>query len=260
MGVFLFVDINGIKTHYVTSGNGENILLLHGWGTSVEPFKGIITLLEKHFCVTALDLPGFGQTDEPRIAFGVDDYVDFVLNFIAEMKCKKLIILGHSLGGRITIKLSSRKNLPFEISKIILVDSAGIKPRKTAIQKAKQSVFKLSKKFLTTKTGQKLFPNALENMKNKLGSADYRNATEIMRQTLVRVVNEDLTPYLSRITAPSTLLIWGENDDATPLSDGKLMETLIPESGLAIVKNAGHYPFLEQPYIFNSILKSYLGI
>lgn len=256
----MFIKINGIKTHYITSGNGENILLLHGWGTSVEPFKGIITLLEKHFCVTALDLPGFGQTDEPKIAFGVDDYVDFILKFISEMKCKKLIILGHSLGGRITIKLSSRKNLPFDISKIILVDSAGIKPKKSVVQKTKQGLYKISKKILMSKAGQKLFPDALENMKNKLGSDDYRNATEIMRQTLVRVVNEDLTPYLSRITAPSTLLIWGENDDATPLCDGQLMEKLIPQSGLAVVKNSGHYPFLEQPYIFNSILKSYLGI
>lgn len=256
----MFININGINTHYISSGNGENILLLHGWGTSVEPFKGIISLLEKKFCVTALDLPGFGQTQEPEKAFGVDDFADFVLEFIRQMHCKRLILLGHSLGGRIIIKLASRKNLPFEISNIILIDSAGVMPKKTIVQIVRQKAFKLSKRILTSRLGSKVFPNALEKLKNKMGSEDYKNASEIMRQTLVRVVNEDLTPFMPKINSPSTLLIWGENDDATPLSDGKIMEELIPEAGLAIVKNAGHYPFLDQPYVVNSILSSYLNI
>jgi len=104
----------------------------------------------------------------------------------------------------------------------------------------------------------KPFPKLVEKMRRKYGSADYRNASPIMRQTLVKIVNEDLRNLLPQIKK-EVLLIWGENDDSTPLSDGKLMEELLPNAGLAVIKNAGHYAFLEQPELFAKILDSYLG-
>mgnify|MGYP005765608411 FL=1 len=80
-----------------------------------------------------------------------------------------------------------------------------------------------------------------------------------MRQCLVRVVNEDLTHLLPSIKVP-TLLVWGENDTDTPLSDAHLMEKLIPGAGLVTLKNAGHYAFLEQQYTFNRVVCSFLKI
>jgi pimeloyl-ACP methyl ester carboxylesterase len=103
-----------------------------------------------------------------------------------------------------------------------------------------------------------MFPNVLEKWRKKNGSDDYNNATPVMRQTLVKTVNEDLTPLLPGINAP-TLLIWGENDTATPLRDGRLMEKLIKGSGLVTLKNAGHYSFLEQEYTYLKVLASFLG-
>jgi hypothetical protein len=102
-------------------------------------------------------------------------------------------------------------------------------------------------------------PELLEKLRVKFGSADYVAASPMMRQCLVKVVNEDLTHLLPGIKAP-TLLVWGENDTATPLSDAKKMEAEIPDAGLAIIKNAGHFSFVEQPVIFGSIMASFFEL
>jgi len=81
----------------------------------------------------------------------------------------------------------------------------------------------------------------------------------MMRRCLVKIVNEDLTPLLPKVSQ-SVLLIWGENDGSTPLSDGHLMEKLMPDAGLAVIKNAGHYAFLDQPERFYKIAELYLGV
>ena len=112
---------------------------------------------------------------------------------------------------------------------------------------------------METKPLKAMFPDAVENMRKKRGSADYNSATPIMRQTLVKVVNEDLTKLLPNIKA-SSLLIWGTNDTATPLSDGEKMEKLIPDAGLVKVQGAGHYSFLEAPELVSRVVKSFLKI
>ena len=104
-----------------------------------------------------------------------------------------------------------------------------------------------------------LFPDALENLRSKHGSADYNAASPMMRQCMVRVVNEDLTELLPQIKAP-VLLIWGSNDTATPLADGRLMEEKIAGSGLVTLEGAGHFSFLDQPFVYRRVLQSFLNI
>lgn len=251
--------IDGIKINYEIRGEGDVVLLLHGWGSNIKLFDGLMSVISAKYRAVALDLPGFGESDEPKKPWEVSDYVDFVLKFIDFLGVKKVILLGHSFGGRIIIKMLSEKPLPFEVSKVILTGSAGIKPKKTAKQKFRLSVYKLLKGILNSEPIKKAFPDALEALRKKNGSADYNSATPVMRATLVKVVNEDLTHLLQKITPP-VLLIWGKNDMATPIADGELMEKLIPEAGLVKIDNAGHYSFLEQPYIFHRVISSFLNI
>lgn len=154
--------------------------------------------------------------------------------------------------------MMNKQNLPFEIDKIILVDSAGIKPKKSLKIEFKIKIFKLSRKLFEGTILGKMYPNFIENMRNKSGSADYNSATPIMRQILVNVVNEDLTPLLSNIKN-ETLLIWGDKDDATPIQDAYTMNKLIKNSGLITVKNAGHYSYLEQKDYVNSAISAFLS-
>lgn len=250
--------INGIETNYLTVGQGEAVLLLHGWGSSLEPYRQLINLLSKKYFVIALDMPGFGKTAEPTRPFDVDDYVDFVLEFLKRFPISKLSLVGHSFGGRVIIKMANRA-LPFAVDKIVLIDSAGIKPQGSKKKSLRQTCYKIGKWFATRKPIAKLFPGLLEKLRTKFGSADYAAASPMMRQCLVKVVNEDLRHLLPGIKAP-TLLVWGENDTATPLSDAKIMEAEIPGAGLAVIKNAGHFSFVEQPVIFGSIMASFFEI
>ena len=250
--------INGIDTNYMTAGQGEAVLLLHGWGSSMESYRRLIHLLSKKYFVIALDLPGFGKTGEPQRPFAVDDYVDFVLEFLKLFSISKLSLVGHSFGGRVIIKMVNRE-LPFAVDKIVLIDSAGIKPQPTRGKSVKQVKYKLGKWFATRKLVMRLFPDMLEKLRVKYGSADYAAASNMMRQCLVRVVNEDLSELLPGIQAP-TLLIWGENDTATPLSDARKMEKEIPGAGLVVMKNAGHFSFVEQPDLFERVMASFFEI
>ena len=250
--------INGIETNYVTAGQGEAVLLLHGWGSSLEPYRQLIDLLSKKYFVIALDMPGFGKTAEPERPYHVDDYVDFVLEFLKMFRLEKLSLVGHSFGGRVIIKMANRQ-LPFALDKIVLIDSAGIKPQPSKKKNMKQLCYKTGKWFATRKLIAKCFPNMLERLRVKFGSADYVAASPMMRQCLVRVVNEDLTELLPGILPP-TLLVWGELDTATPLRDAKIMEREIPNAGLAVIRGAGHFSFVEQPVIFRNIMASFFEI
>jgi pimeloyl-ACP methyl ester carboxylesterase len=255
----LYKDINGIRINYEQKGNGELVVLLHGWGSNITLFANLIELLSKKYTVVAMDMPGFGQSEEPPSAWCVDDYASFVIDFLRDYDCKNVTLLGHSFGGRVIIKLNSRKDLPFKISRVILVDSAGILPPKSNKKSFRTYYYKFGKALLSTGIIQKVAPNALENFRKKMGSADYAAASPLMRQVLVKVVNEDLEYLLPNIKCP-TLLVWGVNDTATPLSDGEKMEKLIPDAGLVKLENAGHYSFLDQQFTFNRVMCSFMKI
>ena len=253
------IAINGININYTRKGSGQVMLLLHGWGAYIELFSGIIDLVSSKYDAIALDMPGFGHTSEPSHPWCVDDYVDLVIRFIDELHLDNIILLGHSFGSRIIIKMMSREEHKFNVDKIIIVDGAGIRPEKSKKAKMRSLIYKIGKTFYSLKIVRLISPKGLDEWRKKFGSADYNSATPVMRDTLVKVVNEDLTHLLPNVTT-ETLLIWGENDTATPLSDGKKMEELMPNAGLAVIKNAGHYSFLEQQYVFNRILSNYLSL
>lgn len=250
------ISIGNINVNYFTMGEkacDEAVVMLHGWGSNITLFENAAKLVAEKFYVAAPDMPGFGETAEPPAAWNVDDYTDFVIEFIEKLGIKKVILLGHSFGGRVIIKLVNRKNLPFEVTRLILVDSAGIRPEKNDEQLKKEKIMKTGKKLLA------FSPKLLNFFQSMVGSADYKAASPLMREVLVSVVNEDLSHLLPSITQ-ETLLIWGALDTATPISDAEKMEKLIPEAGLARIEGVGHYSFLENPVVFEAILESYLEL
>jgi len=242
--------VDGIETYYDVIGEkGDYVLILPGWAARRSLYKSVADTISSAYRVILLDLPGFtGDTPEPPDAWDVDGFADFVIAFIEALGIKSLSLAGHSFGGRIIIKLLNRPSLPFEIKKIVLIDAAGIRHRPSRSAERKQKLFKLAKKFMTEKQ--------LEEYRNTHGSADYRNASPLMRMCLVKAVNEDLTDIIGNIKA-ETLLIWGTADTATPLSDGELMESLIEGSGLVRLEGAGHFSFIDSPVIFDRVMKSY---
>ncbi len=250
--------LNGQTVSYVdTEADKPVVLFLHGWGAPVSAYSLLLEYLSQKFRVVAPDLPGFGGSDQPKTPWCVDDYTDFVIEFAKTLKLENVILMCHSFGGRISIKLLNRKNLPFTVEKAVFIDAAGIRPKRGLRYYSKVYSFKLMKKLAAVPAIVKLCPALEERVKKRSGSADYRNASPMMRQVMVRCIEEDLTHLLSGIGV-STLLIWGELDTATPLSDGQKMEKLIPDAGLVTLQGAGHFSFAERWGICQRVLDSFL--
>ncbi|MBR2675060.1 MAG: alpha/beta fold hydrolase [Mogibacterium sp.] len=257
------VKIEGLNIKYKisgASGRARTAVVLQGWGTEMNMYDSVSAAIGDRYRVVQLDLPGFGESDEPPEAWSVDDYCDFFCKFMGEIKVKKAVLIGHSYGGRMIIKMASRSSegeLPFEISKIMLIDSAGIMPERTAMQNLKVKRYKMMRKFLTSAPVHALFPEVIDYWLSKQGSEDYKRASAVMKACLVKAVNEDLRGILPSVKQ-ETLLVWGSEDLDTPISDAHIMESLMPNAALVTLEGAGHYSFLEQPLMFRSIIRSFL--
>lgn len=254
------IEIDGYNINYKITGEGTNtVAILQGWGTRLEMYDLVADSIKEKYRVIQFDFPGFGGSDEPREAWDVDAYADFFCKFMQAIGVEKTALVGHSYGGRVIIKLSTRESIPFEVERIVLIDSAGILPQKSFFQKIKIKKYKILKTIFSIKVIYALFPELVDDWRNRQGSADYRSASPMMRQCLVKAVNEDLTELLPRIKQ-DTLLVWGDKDTATPISDAKVMEKMIPNSGLVVLEGTGHFSFLEQPTIFRNVMRTYFQV
>ena len=247
------VTVQGRTVAYIDTDpkNEENrptVLFLHGWGAPAETYRLMIDHLATYCRVVAPDLPGFGGSAEPETPWCVDDFVNWTVDFTAALQLTDVVLMNHSFGGRISIKLLAQRPLPIGVKKAVFMDAAGIRPKRG---------LKYYYKVYTYKAMKKLFPGLAAKRQGKVGSSDYRNASPLMRQTMVKCINEDLT-HLLKENPVSTLLIWGSADTATPLSDGQTMERLIPEAGLVVLEGAGHFAFAQQWGLCSRVLDSFL--
>ena len=247
------ITTNNQEIFYEEQGEGPAVLLLHGWGTDGTLFAPLMKLLARKYRVLALDFPGFGKSPAPPAPWAVDDYADLVLGFLEALGIAECALLGHSFGGRVILKLCARQLEAPKFTKIILVGAAGIKPAPNPKASGRAKRYQRVKKLL------KPFPKLMERARRHYGSADYRAASPLMRQVLVNTVNEDLSHVLPLVTQEA-LLIWGRNDEQTPLSDGERMEKEMPNAGLVILENAGHYAFIERQEQFLRVMASFMQI
>lgn len=251
------IVIKNLKIEYTKQGkeDGIPVLLLHGWGSSFDVYKGIMASLSDRCCLVALNFPGCANSEIMKNPWNLDDYCDLVVEFIEKVGLKNPILIGHSHGGRVILKLAATKRV--NPPKIVLLDSAGLIPKKSFKQKARAKSFKTIKWALSLPVIKNHSEGLLEKARAHYGSADYNAAPLVLRQTLVSLVNTDLRDILPNISCP-TLLIWGENDTATPLRDAKIIEGLIKDSGLCVIKGTGHYSFCEKPFEAHAILRSFI--
>ncbi|MDE6444512.1 MAG: alpha/beta hydrolase [Muribaculaceae bacterium] len=248
------IDINGINIHYEETGDssGSPVVIMHGWGCDHTTVRSVAIPLESGMRVINVDLPGHGKSDEPSEVWGVEEFTRCMEEFLSRLKLESPALIGHSFGGRISILLSSRN----PIKKVVLVDAAGVRPRHGIGWYVKVYRFKMLKRMLLMLYGKEKGEKKIAEMRDRKGSADYRNASPMMKRILSKCVNEDLKSVMPSITA-STLLVWGENDTATPLSDAKIMERLIPDAGLVSFPDCGHYSFLDNPGGFRAVIMEF---
>lgn len=238
------IKIKDTEVNYIQYGEGKDIILLHGWGQNIEMMRPIGDNLSNKYRITIIDFPGFGESEEPKTAWNINDYAILIEKLVKELKIKKPILMGHSFGGRVAIKYSS--NNPIE--KLILFGSPCIR-----LETKQPLKVKILKKIKTLPGMDKIG----EYMKKYIGSRDYKAASPIMRQILVNTVNEDLSKAAKQIEEP-TLLIWGESDTEAPLEEAKMLETIMPDAGLIVLPGT-HYAYLENLGQVLNILNTFLN-
>ena len=237
------IKIDNLNINYIQYGEGSDILLLHGWGQNIEMMKFLGDNFADNHRITILDFPGFGESDEPLSPWTIKDYSLLIEKLVKELDIKKPVVMGHSFGGRVAIYYSS--NNPIE--KLVLFGSPCIR---------KDKELPLSVKILK---GIKKLPGMDklgEYMKQYIGSRDYKAASPIMRQTLVNVVNEDLTPYAMQIEEPTLLICSNSLASLTGASVSSCPQ--ISNDAALIVLPGTHYAYLENLNQVVNILNSFI--
>ncbi len=248
------VKIQNWNIDYETIGEGNPIILLHGWLCDRETMRPIANSLAQNFKVYLVDIVGFGKSDLPEHPLNTNDFGDFLAEFVNRLHIKNPILIGHSNGGRMIINAVGRGIVMPR--KVVLMDSAGLVPKRKPKYYVKVGIFKAGKAFLNKLPDVGSMKTFKEKLMKHVGSADYKASAPVLRETMKLILNEDMSEFLPQIKVP-TLLIWGTNDQDTPISDAKKMEDLIPDCGLVEYKNSGHFAYLENIQNCNVVLNEF---
>jgi len=282
MGGNMIIKIKDVDVNYEVFGDGDKtLLILHGWMASIPAMAPIWQYFGRSIPsqvvteqdnrqenemgqkkprrkVVVLDFPGQGgKSSALKEAWGVPEYAEMVREFMQALNMQKPDVIGHSFGGRVVIYLASQ--YPDIFDKIILTDAAGLK-RKPSFQRwFKIKSYRIGKLFLKLFSPKEKYEEAVNQLRKKYGSSDYASLkSDMMRETFQKVIQLDLRSNLKKIQSPC-LLIWGEKDEDTPLYMAKIMEKEIKDSGLVVLKDAGHFSYLDAPNQYNLIVENFLG-
>ena len=241
---------NHLVNYYnsIADNSDYNVIFIHGWLSSANVWFHLMHALNRiGISSYALDLPGFGASQVPSTSVDNNFYASTVQEFINKLNLKNVILVGHSNGGAIAVKLQVNNNIA---QKLILIDAAGIRNKtfsksiKTIIAKIVKPVFKLP-----------ILKPLRAKIYKAMGSEDYLDS-EYLKNTYKNVINEDITNLYSSVMVP-TLIIWGDQDKATPIEFAHIINKNISGSELKII-NAGHFSFVDKPDVVINYLINFI--
>jgi len=246
------VLVDGLVIHYERSGSGKTVVLIHGWADSLSGFYDIQKKLSSNYEVISLDLPGFGQSSQPSESWDLDNYSNFLKLFSDKLKLNIYGLIGHSNGGAIIINGLANNRL--KASKLILMSSAGIRDKDKAKKQTLKVVAK-SGKALTSILPSHVKNNIKNRFYGRIGS-DYLIA-QGMEETFKKVVSQDVQNDAAKLNLP-TLLIYGREDNSTPVSYGEILNSKINGSELKVLDNAEHFVHSDQPHQVERLIMEFL--
>jgi pimeloyl-ACP methyl ester carboxylesterase len=257
---FQFAEVDGLHVRYVDSGAGRPLLLIHGLGGAIESWVNNLDALAKEMRVIALDLPGFGYSDKPKMSYTIRFYADFVAKFVKQLGVEPLAVVGSSLGGHIACELAITH--PEVVSKLVVVAPPGALPKSfkgtpalkkyamvlqaKSVAEVKKALFAVDRKPVADDYAKIVFeklamPGAKEAFLSALmGSA---RAPRLNRR-------------LSKIRAP-TMVLWGKDDIMIP---AKYVEPFVgmKNSRIVLLENCGHRPHVDRPAVFNKLILDFV--
>lgn len=263
----MFIQIEGVKIHYLEKGEGEPLVLVHGWaGSSLQGFKHVLPNLTKRYRVIAFDLPGFGKSEPLTGKHTMEAYADFLLKFLREKKLSSIFLMGISMGGVICLKFAEKN--PKLLKKLILMGTpyrgsslklfhrlAAFPFRFDFIQKylGEWTRDRIQESFKSDPDFQRLNSEDQSLIRQEMESVKIRPAAESINS----LINQDLTEVCRKLKI-STLILDGERATIIPKRTSEDLYHLIPGSRLVIVATAGHNLVLEKPEEFNRAVLDFL--
>jgi len=241
--------------------DGPPVLLLHGWGSSARLMAPIAEALADRYRVFNVDLPGHGLTPPPPAPWGVAEHAALVAELIRTRIGRPVVLIGHSNGGRIGLYLASEPEGPELLRALVLISPSGMRPRRPWHYYLRATLARLLKAPFQV-LPQPLREPALDWLRHTvvwkaLGSSDYRRLEGVMREVFVRIVNTYVEDRLDRIRIP-VLVFWGERDRAVGRTQMERLVQALPDAGLVVLKNAGHYGYLDDPDTFIAATRYFL--
>lgn len=249
------LEVEGLPTRISrtnTPSDAPPVLVLHGWGASIDAVGSILNGLGATLDVIAVDLPGHGETATPPIAWTTADYARWTLALLDQLGVERCSIVAHSFGGRVTLQLMDQQ--PGRFARIVITGGAGLRPRRKPKYYVRVGIAKFGK--FVGRFGGPLGRRWQDRMRRRVASEDWLNASEEIRGTLRNVLGEDLRPLLPGVTVP-TLLLWGTHDEDAPLWMAKVMAEEMPDAAL-VELDGGHFAYAERAAEFNTIAAHFL--
>ncbi len=238
------IEVKNLKINYKVFGQGEkSLLILHGWPSKSDRWVKVAEMLAgKNIKIVVPDLPGFGLSQEPLGAWTINQYVEWLHEFVQSVPELKqdFYLAGHSFGGALSAKYAIQYNQ--NIKKLFLVSAACVRNR-TVAKRGWQYLAKMAKvlAFLPQyELGRKAFYKFI------IRKSDYLSISPSMRQTYLNVISDDLSQGLYFIKVP-TIIIWGDKDESTPIEQAQFIHSKIAGSELIIIAGGTHALQLGHP-------------
>ncbi|MCY4021586.1 MAG: alpha/beta hydrolase [Chloroflexi bacterium] len=252
------IVVNGQEIRERVVGEGDPVLMIHGWGANLELLGPLAQNLEGFdYRLYMLDLPGFGGSAEPPAPYTIFDYAAFCIAYLDLHRLEQVHYFGHSLGGRIGLILGS--DYSDRLKSMVLSNSAGIKSRQPMYSQLRLRLYRSVRKSLNRLGAAAIAQDLRQRYNKRYGSPDFQAASGVMRKTLVNVIGQDLLPNAYRVNIP-TVLIWGDADTETPLWMGEKLERAIPDAALIVHEGAGHYAYLDYARRTASIMNALYSV
>ncbi len=263
------VDLSGRRTHYLDQGEGNPVILIHGFFYDACIWGANLTALARHFKVYAPDLWGFGYSTREPLDYNYTLFADQLRQFIDHLGLERVSLVGQSMGGGTAIRFCI--DHPERVDKLILVDSTGV-PHPMPVTGKIFNIPKVGEFLLGLKSDVVRRKNLgdfwihnkrmlTENYFNQVTRFQkIKGTTEvlmtILRKDFFHTLEEEIK-CLGEMDIP-VLIVWGREDRAIPLYRGQQMHQMIKRSWLKIINDAGHVPNYEDAVAFNSMAIEFL--
>jgi pimeloyl-ACP methyl ester carboxylesterase len=259
----MFCDANGIRLAYDDQGTGLPLVFLHAFPLNRSMWAPQATALSKQFRTIMIDLRGHGESDAPLWNFSLDQYADDVCALLDHLAIPQAILVGLSMGGYVSLAFSKRYGN--RLKALVLADTRAqadgpegrigrFRLAQTAYGQGTAAVAEIMLPKLLGSTSLERRADLVEGVRRAIHRTP---VSGILVDLMAMAARPDSVAHLRTVTCP-TLVVVGQEDYTTPLADAQLMAADIPHARLAVIPAAGHLSNLEQPDVFNDVVRGFV--